>query len=170
MYLLLGNSHMESSDYARAIQSFERARPQSQHLTNQSLLVVSLVSFLTAILQHIQINHPLYQISGWKFDDLGITIRQRLCEALYAAGRTKEAGESLLKMVNTFDEAVYTSGPIIKWVSGEFMYRWFDCRAFKFLPQISPADVSPLSQTRVTHPRRLPDTIECRCFMERSIH
>ena len=32
-----------------------------------------------------------------------------------------EGGESLLKMVNTFDEEVYVSGPITKWVSGESM-------------------------------------------------
>ena len=75
MYLLLGNSHMERRDYDCVVQSFEHARPQSQHLTNQLFLVVSLVSFLTAVLQHVEISHPLYyQISGWKFDHLGTTI------------------------------------------------------------------------------------------------
>ena len=49
-------------------------------------------------------------------------IRQRLCESLYAAGRTKDAGESLLKAVNTLDEEGYMSGPLIKWVSGEFVF------------------------------------------------
>jgi hypothetical protein len=123
MHLLLGNSQMESSDYERAIQSFERARAQTRHHRSQSLLVVSLVSFITAILPHIKISNPRhYQISGWKFDDLSITVRQRLCEALYAAGRTKGASESLLQMVNTFDEEVYMSEPIAKWVSGELMY------------------------------------------------
>ena len=34
----------------------------------------------------------------------------------------KEAGESLLKMVNTFDVDVYMSGPIARWVSGKFMF------------------------------------------------
>ena len=153
MYLLVGDSHMESSDYEHAIESFERARAQTRHHMSQSLLVVSLVCFLTTILQHIEIGHPLYyQISGWKFDDLGITIRQRLCKALYAAGRTKEAGESLLKLVNTFDEEVYMSEPITKWVSGKFMYRQFGCRAFKIPPQIPPTDVSPLPKARKNHP------------------
>lgn len=55
------------------------------------------------------------------FNYLGITIRQRLCEALYAAGHTKEGAESLLEMVNIFDEEVHTRGPIIKWISGEIM-------------------------------------------------
>jgi len=61
----------------------------------------------------------IWQVSGWKFDDLDTTIRQRLCEALYAAGRTNEAGESLLEMVNTVDEEVYMRRPTITWVSGE---------------------------------------------------
>ena len=123
MYLLVGNMHMESTNYEGAIQSFERARPPIRPHTNRTLLAVSLVSFLTVQLQCIETILPPCQISGWKFDDLDITVRQRLCEALYAAGRTREAGESLLKMVNTFDEGVYMGGPITKWVSGEFMYR-----------------------------------------------
>ena len=35
---------------------------------------------------------------------------------MYAAGRTKDAGESLLKLVNTFD------GPITEWISGAFAF------------------------------------------------
>ena len=58
-------------------------------------------------------------MSGWKFDNLHITVRQRLCEALYAASRMKDADKSLLEMVNSFDEEVYTSEPITKWVSSE---------------------------------------------------
>ena len=58
-------------------------------------------------------------MSGWKFENLHITIRQRLCEALYAGGRKKDAIESLLEMVNTFGEEVYMSEPITKWVSRE---------------------------------------------------
>ena len=53
---------------------------------------------------------------------MGITIRQRFCEALYAAGRIKEAGESLLDIINTVDEDVYVTGPIITWVSGKSCY------------------------------------------------
>ena len=61
-------------------------------------------------------------MSGWKFDDLNITVRQRLCEALYAAGRIKEAGESLLNIVNTVDEGVYMTEPIVTWVAGKLCY------------------------------------------------
>ena len=61
-------------------------------------------------------------------------IQQRLCDSLYAAGRTKDAGESLLKMVNTLDEARYMSEPLIKWVSGEFMCNQFGCLALKAPP------------------------------------
>ena len=46
MYLLLGNSHMDSSDYEGAIHLFERAQAQMRHYEDQSLLAISLVSFL----------------------------------------------------------------------------------------------------------------------------
>ncbi|KAH0838774.1 hypothetical protein J3R83DRAFT_7149 [Lanmaoa asiatica] len=98
MYLLLGNSQMESGDYEGAIQSFLRARAHPRDHTGRLLLMISLVS-------------------GWKFGSLAITIRQRLCEALYVASRTKEAGESLLEMVNVFDREVYMSETVTKWVS-----------------------------------------------------
>ena len=54
MYLLLGNSRMESRDYEGAIRLFERARAQMQPHPSQGLSVVSLVSFLMAIFQHIE--------------------------------------------------------------------------------------------------------------------
>ncbi|KAF8123581.1 hypothetical protein EV363DRAFT_1356177 [Boletus edulis] len=98
MYLLLGDSQMESGDYERAIQSFERARAQMPHDIGQPLFAISLVT-------------------GWKFDILDVMIQQRLCEALYTVGRIKDAGESLLEMVNTLEDKVYTSVPITKWVS-----------------------------------------------------
>ncbi|KAF8129237.1 quinon protein alcohol dehydrogenase-like superfamily, partial [Boletus edulis] len=82
MHLQLGNSHMESGDYESAIHSFELARSRMRYRVRLSFSIVSL-------------------ISGWRFDDLDITIRQRLCEALYAAGRTMDAGKSLLELVDT---------------------------------------------------------------------
>jgi len=45
---------MENGDYEGAIQSFERARTQLRPDTSQALSLISLVSFLTAILQHIE--------------------------------------------------------------------------------------------------------------------
>ena len=45
MYLLLGNTHMESGDYESAIDLFERAHAQVQHCQNRLPLVVSLVNF-----------------------------------------------------------------------------------------------------------------------------
>ncbi|KAF8122246.1 hypothetical protein EV363DRAFT_1301321 [Boletus edulis] len=74
MYFYLGSLCMERSDYESAIESFEHARAQMQHYGNQPLLMISL-------------------IFGWQFDNIDMTIRQRLCEALYAAGRTKDAVE-----------------------------------------------------------------------------
>ena len=138
MYLLLGNSYMKSGDYKGAIQSFEHARAQMRQYGGRPLLVVSLVSFPMCVSQHIKIAHRLWQISGWNFDDLDITIRQRLCDSLYAVGRAKDAGETFLKIVNDLDGERYMSGPLGKWVSGEFMFNLFGCRAFKLLLRIHP--------------------------------
>ncbi|KAF8417750.1 hypothetical protein L210DRAFT_3580341, partial [Boletus edulis BED1] len=74
MYLLLGNSQMECGDHDGAIQSFERAQAQMRDYLGPPLFAILL-------------------ITGWKFDNLGITIRQRLCEALYAAGRANDAAK-----------------------------------------------------------------------------
>ena len=50
MYLLLGNSRMESSDYEGAIKSLELARAQIRPFPSQSLFVVALVNFQTSVL------------------------------------------------------------------------------------------------------------------------
>ena len=91
-------------------------------------------------------------MSGWKFDDAHITVRQRLCEALHAAGRKKDAGESLLDMVNIFDKEVYTSVPITNWVSGELMLDLFVCRALETLLQTLRNNVSPRPKVPVKPP------------------
>jgi hypothetical protein len=59
MYLLLGNSQMEHSDYEGAIQSFERARAQIRPHASQALSVVSLVGSLTVLLQHTEMTCDL---------------------------------------------------------------------------------------------------------------
>jgi hypothetical protein len=59
MYLLLGNLQMESHDYEGAIRSFERARAQMRTHASRALLVVSLVSSLTAIFQCIEMTYNL---------------------------------------------------------------------------------------------------------------
>ena len=46
MYLLLGNTHMESGDYESAIDLFERAHAQVQHCQNQLPLVILLIILL----------------------------------------------------------------------------------------------------------------------------
>ena len=50
MYLLLGDSRMENSDYEGAIKSFELARAQLRPFPSESLFVVALVSPLTSVL------------------------------------------------------------------------------------------------------------------------
>ena len=78
---------------------------------------------------------------GWK---LHITVRQRLCETLYVAGRRKDADGSLLEMVNSFDEDVYRSELITKWVSGESILYSLVFHVFKTSLQTLPTNVSPL--------------------------
>ena len=77
-------------------------------------------------------------------------IRQRLCDSLSAAGRTEDAGESLLKLINTLDKERCMSPPLIKWVSGEFIFSQFGFRAFEPSPLISP---SPPRKVATTRPR-----------------
>ncbi|KAF8555626.1 hypothetical protein OG21DRAFT_1483764 [Imleria badia] len=98
MYFLQGNRYMESNNYETAIHAFEDARTRLRHCRNRPPLMVSLMS-------------------GWKFDDLRITVLRRLCEALYAVGLQKDASEDHLEMINTFEKDVYASEPITKWVS-----------------------------------------------------
>ena len=50
MYLLLGNSHMESSDYESAVRSFGLAQAQLRPFPSQPLFVVALVNFLMSVL------------------------------------------------------------------------------------------------------------------------
>ena len=93
-------------------------------------------------------------MSGWNFDKLHITVRQRLCEALYVAGRRKDAEKSLLEMVNTFGEEVYSSKSITKWVSGEsipYLFVWF--HAFNTSLQTLPNNVSPFQKVTAMQSR-----------------
>ena len=50
MYLLIGDSHMESGDYEGAIHLFEAAQPQIQNYVGPQLFAISLVSSLMRVL------------------------------------------------------------------------------------------------------------------------
>jgi hypothetical protein len=79
MHFLLGNLRMENSDYESAIQLFEHARGQLRDHTSRGLLVISLVSFPTAILHRIEIG-AIYNryldgnliISASQFTDISV--------------------------------------------------------------------------------------------------
>ena len=92
-------------------------------------------------------------MSGWKFDNFHITVRQRLCEALYVAGRRKDADKSLLEMVSSFDQEVYTNELTTKWVSGELTLYPLVFHVFKTSVQTLPTDVSPLPKVMATRSR-----------------
>jgi hypothetical protein len=67
-----------------------------------------------------------------------------------------DAGESLLKMVNTLDEQGYMSESLTGWISGEFMFNQFGCRVFETSPQISPKNASPLLKVMAMRSRTQP--------------
>ena len=92
-------------------------------------------------------------MSGWKFDNIHITIQQRLCEVLYVAGRRKDAAESLLEMVNSFDKEFYTSELIAKWVSGESILYPLVFHVSKTTLQTLPTNVSLLPKVMATWSR-----------------
>ncbi|KAF8554674.1 WD40 repeat-like protein [Imleria badia] len=96
IYILLGDSQVESGDFTAAIQSFERARAQMRHHTSRTLLLVSL-------------------ISGWRFNDFGMSIRRRLCEALYTASRIKDAVQCFHQMKIELGEETYLHDEHLKW-------------------------------------------------------
>ena len=92
-------------------------------------------------------------MSGWKFDNPHITVRQRLCEALYVAGRRRDAEGSLLEMVNGFHEEVYTSELITKWVSGELTLYPLVFHVFKTSLQTLSTNVFLLPKAMATRSR-----------------
>ena len=79
-------------------------------------------------------------------------IRNRLCDSLYPVGRATDAGESLLKMVNTLDEERHMSGPSSRWVSGEFVFNQSGGRALE-TPHRFHSDISPFPKITVKRPR-----------------
>ena len=62
MYLLLGNSHIESGDYKGAMHLFERAQGQMRNYVGPRLFAVSLVSFLRNIRRHVDNDRYLTDI------------------------------------------------------------------------------------------------------------
>ena len=79
-----------------------------------------------------------------------------LWEAMYAAGRKKDAVESLLEIVNAFNEDVYASEPIAKWVSGELVPHPFVCRTLTASLQTLPSGISHLPKATAAQRRSQP--------------
>ena len=167
MHLLLGNSHMKSCDYNRAVSSFERARAQMRPHTSAELLQLSLVSLLPTIKQCTETDRYFCQISGWQFDNnLGTTIHRQLCEALYVAGHTKRAGEAVLEIVNSFNDETYMNDGLSRWVFSKLIRHAYSCCAYETSPQISCNVAWPLKTGRAKQPLRRLETI----FLHHSAH
>ncbi|KAH7903658.1 hypothetical protein BJ138DRAFT_1191031, partial [Hygrophoropsis aurantiaca] len=98
MYAQLGMAAMEEHEYKRAVQLLTSALGLGPFDTSiQGLWTISL-------------------IFGWKFDNLWRDIHQRKCEALYAAGRTNEAVESLHAMMDQLDEGTKVMKETVDWL------------------------------------------------------
>ena len=106
---------MERSNYGGAIQSFERAQAQMRHDEGRSLLVISLVGFLMAVLQRIEITC----FDRYPGGNLIISTPQfgSVCEAWHAAGRTKDAVECFHQMTAELGGDVVLYGEDSEWVN-----------------------------------------------------
>lgn len=96
MYVLLGNRYMKEGDYERAVQLFDHARASDSSHRSPRLEIISLVN--SPWFQSPRTLSLLGQMSGWYFDGLELVARQHLREALHAAGRTKDATDSLVEV------------------------------------------------------------------------
>ncbi|KAF8554888.1 hypothetical protein OG21DRAFT_1496708 [Imleria badia] len=94
---VLGKMHLMQGDYARAVQSLERGYDLASFCTGSDLETISL-------------------IFGWTFDGLQITVQRHHCEDLYTSGRTEEATEALLKILDTFGDEIRASKVTEDWV------------------------------------------------------
>ena len=79
MYLLRGNSHMESGDYECAIQSFKYARAQLGNRTSRPPLVVSLVNLVA-----LPCNATEWVTMFDRFPDGGLMILQSRSNRVFA--------------------------------------------------------------------------------------
>ncbi|KAI6144211.1 hypothetical protein BKA82DRAFT_2383267 [Pisolithus tinctorius] len=96
---VLGVMYMKMGNYGCAIPLIERAKnlaPKRERCP--PLVTISL-------------------IFGWSFNGLDIVAQQRLCETLYAEGRTAEAVEILLNIIRTSDEEVQGSKETSDWIA-----------------------------------------------------
>ncbi|KAN0101156.1 hypothetical protein V8E55_001140, partial [Tylopilus felleus] len=105
------------------------------------------------------------QISGWKFDRLHANIRRQLCEALYAAGHAKHAGEVVLEITDTFGDEVYSSEAFTTWVSA---FRERCTKKLEHLGDVA-ADTQQLDNAIVQYSAALSlDLLVPRIFIKRS--
>ena len=110
-------------------------------------------------------DYLLRQISGWEFHDLGLKIQRYLCEALYAAGRAREAGYYIIKTIKASREEDHMGGPTTEWAIGELMLYLFYHHGFNSLQQILCNDISPFLKAVTTQIVRQPAMTMSRRFM-----
>ncbi|KAH7905814.1 hypothetical protein BJ138DRAFT_1164011 [Hygrophoropsis aurantiaca] len=98
MHTQLGTAAMKEKEYNRAVQQLTAA--------------ISLGPF--------NLDTPgfgtISMVFGWNIDTLWRDIHERKCEALYAAGRIKEAVESLQAMMNQLDEGTKAKKETKDWL------------------------------------------------------
>ena len=137
---------MENGDHEGAMRTFKIAREKPRHHSSEALSLVSLVGLLNFAQQRIEIALNLFQITGWKFNDLDIMIQVRFCEALYDVGRTSEADDSLLDIINNVNKEVFVRESVTRSVCSELCSTsWSDMHSNS--PNSTLASISLHSQT-----------------------
>lgn len=96
---VLGFMYMKNGNYGRAIPLIERARNLAPK--NKQCPPLQTISL----------------IFGWSFNRPDIATQQRLCETLYAEGRTTEVVEILLNIVKTSDEEIQVNKATTDWIA-----------------------------------------------------
>ncbi|KIK21827.1 hypothetical protein PISMIDRAFT_11981 [Pisolithus microcarpus 441] len=96
---VLAVMYMKKGNYGRAISLIERAK----NLTPEDKQCFPLIT--------------ISLIFGWSFDGLDVVAQQRLCETLYAEGRTVEAVEILLNIIKMPDKDTQGSKTKADWVA-----------------------------------------------------
>ncbi|KAN0082753.1 hypothetical protein V8E55_008548 [Tylopilus felleus] len=120
-YIAKSVAHVGKGEKDEAYRTCDIAseRYHSAHVSFLLLFKAIIVFMAGAHLDAIsRVDDLIAMISGWKFDDLHITIRQCLCDALYRAGRTLDAVERFRKMTSELGEETSWHDEHRKWASG----------------------------------------------------
>ena len=124
---------------------------------DQPWLIISLVYLLLP--EFIGIGPYLWQISGWKFHELAITIQLWLCKVLLSVSHTKEACKSVLHIVKqgvSMRESIKTCvyGELLFSVFFHYIWHFWEDWIQRCLSAVEKDDARAMTtgQSNVSHP------------------